>query len=323
MAQPLLILGTPSPASGSGRAPRTPSRTSSKEFNAKLTTSPYFSTRKRKLSSTTANSTPSKRLTPGTDSDDDEDRLIASSSPVTDSWWEREDPTLFNDPLFCFYFRSFVRLYSQLSSVKPLLIQGTFIRNLLSSSVYTCLYIHPIESVAHDPWKLLMAVTLLNKTTGKLAIPVFWDILAKWPTPWALSQGTLHLSHTRAMLMAYSSSTGTRRHIPHPFPRYSIHPRKAPHKPLKNLPPRPALTLGSPTVQPYYSHLRLQFQTYIHYIVPFHLFAPKHPLQTKTIPSDTYLPPSRHWSLRTRLLPHLLHCPPRPCIGRVEGCHAK
>ncbi|KAJ7727839.1 DNA glycosylase [Mycena maculata] len=44
------------------------------------------------------------------------------------------------------------------------------------------------EVVSDDPWKLLVAVTLLNKTAGKLAIPVFWDILATWPTAWALSQ---------------------------------------------------------------------------------------------------------------------------------------
>jgi len=44
------------------------------------------------------------------------------------------------------------------------------------------------ESVADDPWKLLVSVTLLNKTAGKLAIPVFWDILNRWPTPLALSQ---------------------------------------------------------------------------------------------------------------------------------------
>ena len=47
------------------------------------------------------------------------------------------------------------------------------------------------ESVADDPWKLLISVTLLNKTSGKLAIPVFWDILNKWPTPLALSQGVM------------------------------------------------------------------------------------------------------------------------------------
>lgn len=45
------------------------------------------------------------------------------------------------------------------------------------------------DAVADDPWKLLIAVTLLNKTSGRLAIPVFWEIIDKWPTPWALSQG--------------------------------------------------------------------------------------------------------------------------------------
>ncbi|CAK5280576.1 unnamed protein product [Mycena citricolor] len=44
------------------------------------------------------------------------------------------------------------------------------------------------ESCAENPWKLLVAVTLLNKTAGKLAIPVFDKILSRWPTPWLLSQ---------------------------------------------------------------------------------------------------------------------------------------
>ncbi|KAJ6519960.1 DNA glycosylase, partial [Mycena sanguinolenta] len=44
------------------------------------------------------------------------------------------------------------------------------------------------ETVADDPWKVMVAVTLLNKTAGKLAIPVFWSIMAAWSTPWALSQ---------------------------------------------------------------------------------------------------------------------------------------
>ncbi|KAJ7110074.1 DNA glycosylase [Mycena epipterygia] len=46
------------------------------------------------------------------------------------------------------------------------------------------------EAVSDDPWKLLVAVTLLNKTAGKLAIPVFWAIMATWPTAWALSQAS-------------------------------------------------------------------------------------------------------------------------------------
>ncbi|PPQ89412.1 hypothetical protein CVT25_002230 [Psilocybe cyanescens] len=59
------------------------------------------------------------------------------------------------------------RLTSHLGTLKPILIQ---------------------EQVADDPWKLLVAVTLLNKTAGKLAIPVFHDIIKRWPTPFDLSQ---------------------------------------------------------------------------------------------------------------------------------------
>ncbi|KAF8973897.1 DNA glycosylase [Flammula alnicola] len=58
-------------------------------------------------------------------------------------------------------------LILQLGNLKPILIQ---------------------DRVAEDPWKLLVAVTLLNKTAGKLAIPTFWNIMAKWPTPLELSQ---------------------------------------------------------------------------------------------------------------------------------------
>ena len=52
------------------------------------------------------------------------------------------------------------------------------------SNTLTC-----AERVADDPWKVLMAATLLNKTTGKAAIPVFWDIIARYPTPVALTRG--------------------------------------------------------------------------------------------------------------------------------------
>ncbi|PBK77213.1 hypothetical protein ARMSODRAFT_1012394 [Armillaria solidipes] len=46
------------------------------------------------------------------------------------------------------------------------------------------------ELVAHDPWKLIVAVTLLNKTSGKLAIPVFWELVDRWPTALSLSQAS-------------------------------------------------------------------------------------------------------------------------------------
>lgn len=58
-------------------------------------------------------------------------------------------------------------------------------------SVLAVYLISPLleEQIAGSPWKLLVVVTLLNKTAGKLAIPTFWRILAKWPTPLELSKG--------------------------------------------------------------------------------------------------------------------------------------
>ncbi|XP_067907443.1 methyl-CpG-binding domain protein 4 isoform X2 [Heterodontus francisci] len=38
------------------------------------------------------------------------------------------------------------------------------------------------ETLFHDPWKLLVATILLNKTTGKKAIPVLWDFLERYPS---------------------------------------------------------------------------------------------------------------------------------------------
>ncbi|XP_066453096.1 methyl-CpG-binding domain protein 4 isoform X2 [Eleutherodactylus coqui] len=39
------------------------------------------------------------------------------------------------------------------------------------------------ETLFHDPWKLLIATIFLNKTSGKMAIPVLWRFLEKYPTP--------------------------------------------------------------------------------------------------------------------------------------------
>jgi len=57
-------------------------------------------------------------------------------------------------------------LYRRLALCKPCLIQ---------------------ECLSDDPWKVLVAVTLLNKTSGKLGIPAFWNLISKWPTPLELS----------------------------------------------------------------------------------------------------------------------------------------
>ena len=45
------------------------------------------------------------------------------------------------------------------------------------------------ERVRHDPWKLLVATTLLNVTSGRAARPVFIEILRRYPTPHALAAG--------------------------------------------------------------------------------------------------------------------------------------
>ncbi|MFT7804422.1 methyl-CpG-binding domain protein 4 [Arapaima gigas] len=39
------------------------------------------------------------------------------------------------------------------------------------------------ETLFHDPWKLLVATIFLNKTSGKMAIPVLWQFFERYPTP--------------------------------------------------------------------------------------------------------------------------------------------
>lgn len=38
------------------------------------------------------------------------------------------------------------------------------------------------ETLFHDPWKLLIATIFLNRTSGKVAIPVLWQFLEKYPS---------------------------------------------------------------------------------------------------------------------------------------------
>ncbi|KAG8730869.1 hypothetical protein FRC11_005619, partial [Ceratobasidium sp. 423] len=42
--------------------------------------------------------------------------------------------------------------------------------------------------VCDDPWKIIVATTLLNKTNGKVVVPIFWELIKRWPTPIALVQ---------------------------------------------------------------------------------------------------------------------------------------
>ncbi|KAM6473490.1 methyl-CpG-binding domain protein 4 isoform 1-T1 [Liasis olivaceus] len=39
------------------------------------------------------------------------------------------------------------------------------------------------ETLFHDPWKLLIATIFLNRTSGKMAIPVLWEFFKKYPSP--------------------------------------------------------------------------------------------------------------------------------------------
>ena len=43
------------------------------------------------------------------------------------------------------------------------------------------------EELAHNPFRLLIAVTFLIRTAGRAAIPVFWELMARYPTPEALA----------------------------------------------------------------------------------------------------------------------------------------
>ncbi|ETW78462.1 hypothetical protein HETIRDRAFT_241856, partial [Heterobasidion irregulare TC 32-1] len=44
------------------------------------------------------------------------------------------------------------------------------------------------EHLASDMWRMLVAVTLLNKTAGTHALPIFWHLMDKWPSPSALAR---------------------------------------------------------------------------------------------------------------------------------------
>lgn len=46
------------------------------------------------------------------------------------------------------------------------------------------------EQLAHDPFWLLIVVTFLIRTTGKAAIPVFWQVMQRFPSPAMLGDGT-------------------------------------------------------------------------------------------------------------------------------------
>ncbi|KAI0773661.1 DNA glycosylase [Fomes fomentarius] len=83
------------------------------------------------------------------------------------------DPdALLSDPAFNSFCQDFIAAFLELYYAKPILIQ---------------------EYLASSPWKLLIAVTLLNKTAGKQSIPVFFEIMDQWTTPEELAQAPLSI----------------------------------------------------------------------------------------------------------------------------------
>ena len=47
------------------------------------------------------------------------------------------------------------------------------------------------EALAHDPFRLLVAVIFLNKTRGHVALPVFYELMERYPTPPDLAAANL------------------------------------------------------------------------------------------------------------------------------------
>ncbi|KAI0311308.1 DNA glycosylase [Amylostereum chailletii] len=68
-------------------------------------------------------------------------------------------------PGYAPFFSQYLAAHQKLLDAKPVLIQ---------------------ECVRDDPWKLLVAVMFLNKTRGKYSVPIFWQLLERWPTPEAM-----------------------------------------------------------------------------------------------------------------------------------------
>ncbi|KAH9059820.1 DNA glycosylase, partial [Lactarius vividus] len=90
------------------------------------------------------------------------------TNPCTRDAVQREHLRLLTDsPGYAAFFLTSLDRYERLLDAKPVLIQ---------------------ECVADDPWKLLVAVMLLNKTAGRVAVPIFWKLMERWPTPEALAQ---------------------------------------------------------------------------------------------------------------------------------------
>ncbi|KAF8527926.1 DNA glycosylase [Hysterangium stoloniferum] len=62
------------------------------------------------------------------------------------------------------------------------------------------------EEFSGNPWKLLVATLLLNKTTGKRAIPVFRQLMDIWPTPEEMAEAPFPLLKSLVQDLGFGNS---------------------------------------------------------------------------------------------------------------------
>lgn len=93
-----------------------------------------------------------------------------------------------------YYQDLFNDLIGYVANAKPILIQGAYCSRdvlILISQSYILSFIADV--VSGDPWQFMIAVKLLNVTTGRYAIPIFWKLTNRWPTPHDMINGTLEI----------------------------------------------------------------------------------------------------------------------------------
>lgn len=110
---------------------------------------------------------------------------------------------LTDSPGYAIFFLTSLDLYERLLNAKPVLIQGTL--SFCNALRVPILPLSRPERVADDPWKVLVASTLLNKTSGRCAVPVFWTLIDRWPTPQSLAKGQPLVDLHRGALVMTSS----------------------------------------------------------------------------------------------------------------------
>ncbi|KAI0249009.1 DNA glycosylase [Lactifluus subvellereus] len=152
------------------------------------------------------------------------EKLFLLTRDLPDQILHEHLPLLTDSPGYAAFFLTYLHRYERLLDAKPVLIQ---------------------ECVADDPWKLLVAVMLLNKTAGRVAVPIFWTLIERWPTPELLAQADytdledcircLGLQSTRAKrLIALSAAYLEQREKPDSEPPRSMNPCQP--TPISHLP---------------------------------------------------------------------------------------